>query len=69
MKNSYDNGINADGGVLETQAFLRTNVIRTAIYQDTNTDRQLEEGIDAPCLVDDEVVQASPTRVNFSHFD
>ncbi len=67
-KNTHDDGIHADGDKLLLQnALSGVHTVRTVVYQDSNGDGQFEKGVDSPCQVAGEVVQAGPTRMNFSN--
>lgn len=51
------------------RAFTGSHLVQVVVYTDENENGQFDSGVDSPCLVDGEVLQAGPTRLNYTRYE
>ncbi|WP_436910775.1 hypothetical protein [Halosimplex marinum] len=63
------NIVTADGYPIDLQrSYSGTRVVQTVVYSDRDGNGEFDRDADAPCVVDGEVVQAGPERLNFTAY-
>lgn len=45
------------------------HLVQVVVYTDENENRQFDRDVDSPCLVDGDVAQAGPSRLNYSQYE
>ncbi|WP_436907851.1 hypothetical protein [Halosimplex marinum] len=50
------------------RAFTGPHLVQVAVYTDSNGNGRFDRGVDSPCLVDGEVLQAGPAHLNYSRY-
>ncbi|MFC7196562.1 hypothetical protein ACFQL4_21180 [Halosimplex aquaticum] len=50
------------------RSFTGPHLVQVVVYTDGNGNRRFDRGVGAPCLVDGEVAQAGPARLDYSQY-